>query len=223
MRAEVAHLKARLEDLDAFEAEWRAYADKLRELAVEMTGREPGDIPAELRPTLNRVEEMRVRIVSLGYTKFDPTYFNRTEFAPLTRANLRTHPRDLFDGITEPTSFPRSVHVVTLNPLEARLGEAHGLIARMREQMKDDLRAKALRVAEHERGTVTLRALFARIPGAGLRRFLSSALLEHTKGVVGTLLFVAMAAGVHYCAPGVEQKAKAWWGRATADSSRVQP
>jgi len=158
MRAEVARLKARLGDLDEFEAEWRMYADRLRALAVEMTGRGPRDIPAELRPTLNRVEEIRVRIVALGNTKFDSAYFNRTEFTPLTRANLRTHPHDLFERITEPTWFPRSKDHVKLNPLEALLGEAQGLIARKREAIKADLRAKELRVAEHERGAVTLRA-----------------------------------------------------------------
>jgi len=230
MRAEVARLKARLGDLDEFEAEWRMYADRLRALAVEMTGRGPRDIPAELRPTLNRVEEIRVRIVALGNTKFDSAYFNRTEFTPLTRANLRTHPHDLFERITGPTWFPipRNKDVVKLNPLEALLGEAQGLIARKREAMKADLRAKELRVAEHERGAVTLRALaekwLAHVPGAPLRRFLTKALLDHTKKVVGLLLAALLLAGVHKFFPGVEQSVRDWWGRAVpADSSRIQP
>jgi len=227
MRAEVARVKARLEDLGAFESEWRAYADTLRQLAAQMTGREPLDIPAEVRPMLIAAERARVAIVSLGHTKFDGTYFTRTEFSPLTRSNLRTNPGDLFNAFTEPTSFPRSRAVVTLNALEALLGEAESLIARKREQMNDDLRAKAFRVKEHERGTVTLRALaekwLAHVPGAGFRHLLSSVVLENTKKALVFFLSVAAVAGVHYCAPGVEQKAKDWWQRTTADSTGTHP
>ncbi len=96
MRAEVAGLKARLGDLDAFEAEWRAYADQLRQLVMQMTGREPWDIPAELKPALVRAEEARVAIVALGNTAFDARYFARTEFsapcARSARSGSRTSP-----------------------------------------------------------------------------------------------------------------------------------
>jgi hypothetical protein len=95
LRAEIAHLKARLEDLDAFDAEWDGYATQLWEIVAQMAGREwSSEIPSGVRPMLEAAERTRVRIVTLGDTKFDVNYFARVEFAWLTGANLRTSPEE---------------------------------------------------------------------------------------------------------------------------------
>ncbi len=231
-RAEVARLKTRLADLDEFEALWDRYADLLREIVGQMGGRGAEQIPSGVRKKLAAAEPTRVEVIGIGRVKFDDRNGLPVEITRLTDANLRTHPDHFFVNVTEHmyTSEYGAVggrQVVTVNALEGRLGEAKGRIARKRESMKADLRAKELLVAEHVRGTVTLRALgekwLAHVPGKGLRKFLSSALLDHTKSVVGPLLLGLLLAGVHFCAPGVEQKVKDAWQRATVDSTRTNP
>jgi len=232
MRAEVARVKARLIDLDAFEALWDRYADQLRAIAAQMEGHGGEDISQEVGQLLVAAEPTRVEVINVGRVKYDDRVGLPVEITRLTDANLRTEASNLFLYVTQAIHTRewgayRPKHIVTRNALEGRLGEAKGRIARKRETMKVDLRAKELLVTEHARSAVTLRALgakwLAHVPWAGLRQFLTKALLDHTKGVVGTLLFVAIGAGVHFCAPGVEQKVKDAWQRATTDSTGTHP
>jgi hypothetical protein len=234
MRAEVARVKARLADLDEFQAVWNEYARKLREIVGQMGAREAGD-SARVTTMLAAAETDRIKVVSQAPVKYDPNFIH-TALADLTDYNLRTQAEMLFATITEPVDVEqwgawRKKHVVTANALEARLGEADGAIERKRTAMRADLRAKELVVAEHERGpadAVTLRALaekwVSRVPFKPLRRFLWSAVLEHTRAIIGAFLFAALLAGVHYCAPGVERKARDLWRQRTAtDSGQTAP
>jgi len=239
LRAEVELCKARLQDLDEFEAIWHRYAAALRTTIAQMRGRDDTQIPSDVYELLPAAEELRVQVLTLGPVKFDGEYFWRVEFSTLTQANLRTQPEKLFakllegvpDEVWDPGE-PRSV--VTPNALDAILGEAQGLINRKREEVKKDIRQKQLflneKVAAEQSnkaasGDITLKALLRKW-AVQLRKdsgdIVGGALKDQLKKGIQLTIVVLVLVLAYLFAPDLIRKGRQRWSQLKSDTLQTR-
>ena len=231
LKAEVVRKQDALERLSKFEAAWNAYAGLLRQIATARAGEGPHQIPPELRPLLIRAEAARVEVVNLG-----PVYLgaevNRTEFTYLTEANLRTAPEKLLQQITEDHPTLGAIQVITENALEAKLGEAAGIIRRKREHvLAEMLQTQAyVNIKEDEekkrRGSPEMevvRLRWGQIRNSSVGKVFWWVFGKNVKWVVRAGALAGAIYLVHRFAPGVERTVRGLLSPVSADSSHAPP
>ncbi|MGH7754489.1 MAG: hypothetical protein ACREN5_16920 [Gemmatimonadales bacterium] len=231
--AEVARLQARLADLDQFEREWDRYAEHLRSIVQTLSTKAMENDDQEFRARCLEAERQRGKLHSLGPTKFDPNDFWTVPFQKLVGANLLTERRNLYETVGEmEMTFDGPEAHLSLDLLDVRLGEARALIDRKRVGVRMDLRATQQIVAELEREQgaqkveVTLKALLAKwiaqVPFKPVRRFLGSAVIDHTKKLIATMIFAVFVLVALHFFPDAVHKVMSLWGR-MAETTRASP